>query len=109
MTSSAVSADQAAGQLLAQSVLDKAIRTGPPGWGGLTGTRELASADESSKTTYTYTIVADEIEESRHSLGRLFRVTVTVDWSDSLPGTRQNRGRMLVERSRLTYVELAEP
>lgn len=34
MSRSAYSADQAAAQLLAQSLLDKAIRMGPPDWGG---------------------------------------------------------------------------
>ncbi len=114
---SAISADQAAGQLLAQSVLDKAIRIGPPDWGGLSGSQQLASADQSSKTVFNWTVVARELPRSAldpppssSDLGVLYRVRVTVDWSNtSSPGTRQNLGRMMVERSRLSYVEQSGP
>jgi hypothetical protein len=108
MSRSAISADQAAGQLLAQAVLDAAVRVGPPGWGGTTGSREVATADASSDTVYNYTVAATELVDSRHDLGRVFRVTVTVDWSHG-ETKRQNSGRMSVRRSRLAYVELASP
>ena len=109
MSRSAYSADQAAAQLLAQALLDKAIRMGPPDWGGSTGARELASGDQSATTLYNWKVEGRELPDSVHDLGRLYRVTVTVDWSDAASGARQNNGRMLVERSRLAYVEQAGP
>lgn len=109
MSRSAYSADQAAAQLLAQSLLDKAIRMGPPDWGGGSGVQELASGDQSATTAYNWTIKGHQLPDSVHDLGRLYRVTVTVDWSNSAPGTRPANGRMLVERSRLAYVEQAGP
>lgn len=100
MASSSKGADQAAAELLAQAVLDRATRTGPPDWGGLSAGVELETAETSSSTRYVYQVQIDPLPDDTHPLGVLYRVGVQVRWSG-----RQDQGRLLVERSRLTYVE----
>ena len=106
MTSSSKGADQAAAELLAQAVLDKATRSGPPGWGGLEASVDLETADASSDTKFIYRVNPDEIPGSEHALGSLYRVEVTVSWGQTIaPESQLDRGKLWVTRSRLTYVE----
>jgi type II secretory pathway pseudopilin PulG len=110
MTSSSKTADQAAAELLAQSTLDKSIRVGPPNWGVPDGEVTLKTADASSRTEFLYRVQGEELPDSDHHLGSLYRVTVLVSWGGSLAKTeRLDQGKLWVERSRMTYVEATDP
>lgn len=106
MGSTSKSADQAAADLLAQAVLDRAARTGPPEWGGLQSGVTLRTADSSSDTEFLYRVDTRLLPGSDHPLGSLYSVTVLVSWSGSLDKQDElGRGKLWLERSRLTYVE----
>lgn len=106
MTSSSKSADQAAADLLAQAVLDRAARAGPPDWGGLQSGATLKTADSASDTEFLYRVDTGQLPGSDHPLGSLYSVTVLVSWSGSLDKQQAlGRGKLWLERSRVTYVE----
>lgn len=111
LTSSSHTADQAAADLVAQSVLDKASRSGPPDWGDFApgATIELETAENSQATRFLYKVDVRELDGSDHPLGSLYRVTVLVSWSGNLDKTSEDGGKLWVERSRLTYVESSGP
>ena len=107
MLSTSKSSDQAGAELLANSLLEKATREGPPDWGVGPGnkSRRLETGDRSQATNFFYQVDTERIDD--HDLGELFKVVVTVNWSDQEgeQSSRQGQGNLWLKRSRLLYLE----
>jgi len=103
--SSHTNADRAAASLLADSVLEKAVKEGPDDWGVGSGNlfTELETSDAVSTTRFTYQVQAQKLKEA--SLGDTYQVTVDVAWSAPDEGGRVERGKGHIQRTRTIYVE----
>ena len=105
ITASGKSSDQAAAELLAQATLEKAVRSGPPSWGGVTVDRTLQTGDASSGTVY-YSQIRTQLLPEAHPLGDLYQVSVLVSWGRSIAKEEApGRGKLWVERARLVYID----
>lgn len=105
ITASGKSSDQAAAELLAQATLEKAVRSGPPFWGGAARDQTLQTGDASSGTVY-HSRISTRLLPETHPLGDLYEVTVLVSWGRSIAKEQApGRGKLWVERSRLVYVD----
>lgn len=103
---SQMSSEQAAGTLLAENLLQTAIKAGPPDWGQtqLTGTQSVVTGDSSSGTEFQWELTPLEVESAR--LGDFYQLTVVVRWIDrSQANTGVERGRGELRRVRHVYVE----
>ncbi len=103
---SQMSAEQAAGTLLAENLLQTAVKAGPPDWGQtqLTGTSTVVTGDARSQTDFEWELTPVEVETAR--LGDFYQLTVTVRWIDrSQNNTGVERGRGELKRVRHVYIE----
>lgn len=103
---SKISNERAAAELLADQLLEKGSREGPPAWGladGQLGTL-LESEQGHENTKLTYRVDASKLEE--HRLGSLYLLQVTVNWSPT-PGVARDveRGSGTLTRDRQVYIE----
>lgn len=107
--SSQVSAEQAAADLLASTLIERAASEGPPEWG--VGEAQVFQENPASLETgnaqgseaMVFQVIPEELE--RQPLGVLYRLRVRVSWQEDSGPQNAERGRGLVERSRLVYVE----
>lgn len=100
--------DRAAAQLLAESVLERAVKSGPDPVDGLrwgVGTdklfKELKTADDSSATRFSYQISPELIRTA--PLGTIYHVTVEVVWLEEGAGPQRGTGKL--KKSRTVYIE----
>lgn len=103
---SQVTAERAAGELLAETLLQTAVNSGPPDWGqsALNGTSIAQTGDSGSTTTYTWVVTPVELESA--TLGKLFQVTVELSWHDTTQGPAGvERGSGKLKRIRQVYIE----
>jgi hypothetical protein len=102
---SKISNERAAAELLADKLLERAARRGPPDWGmesGQVGT--LLQSDEGHENMkLTYRVDPSELEN--HRLGILYLVEVTVNWSPRPGAGGSERGQGTLTRSRQVYIE----
>jgi len=105
---SQVNSDRAAAQLLAESVLDRAVKAGPEPVNGLEWGlgrdklfKELKTAEDSSSTQFSYQITPELIRTA--PLGSVYHVTVEVAWSDGRQSPERGRGAL--KKSRTVYIE----
>lgn len=103
---SKLSNERASSELLADTLIERAIRMGPPNWGlpeGQLGV--LQNAPESPDgMALTYLVKVARLE--KHRLGELHQLQVTVNWNTpSETPTGVERGRGYLVRERLVYVE----
>lgn len=112
MVSTTKSSDLTAAQLLARSVLDRAVRAGPPDWGvdftGV-GTVELYTHDKTTLTDYVYSVVPVRVTPAggTDTMGELFELRVTVSWWTDTPDAdagRQGVGKLSTELSRTVFI-----
>lgn len=107
---SQVNADRAAANLIADELLEKAVKAGPDEtrdglkWGVKADdlSRELQTADTSSGTTFTHQVDAERVESA--PLGSLYLVTVRVAWEEE-DSKNLERGKGWVKKSRAVYIE----
>ncbi len=114
LSSSGKGTDQVAAQVVAQTVLDRAVRHGPPNWGfpsgGATGKLELEIREPTTQTDFLYRVEAQRATTTADSLsmGNLYEVQVTVTWwQEEVDSSayRQGIGRTSLELSRLVFVK----
>jgi type II secretory pathway pseudopilin PulG len=111
MLSSTKTADQAAGELLCKSVMEKAKREGPDNWGladpsalGARQTADIETADRSSTTRFYYQLEVSPL--SNHAMGTLFLVMATVSWaSDGSLTSQPGVGQLWLQKSEVVYIE----
>lgn len=103
---SKIANERAAADLLADRVLERAVRMGPPDWGlapGEAGQRlQIAEGDEGKPLHYRLTGTALE----DHRLGKLFLLEVEVSWAadpNAPAGVERGRGELI--RDRHVYIE----
>lgn len=108
LSSGGKQAEQGVARRLADKVLTKAVRQGPPGWGGAgtnyEDTVELKSGRSELTTKYTYQVQVDHVRST--DLGDLKRVQVQVTWwPDATDGDnmRMDRGRLSLNVDQLVY------
>lgn len=116
ISSSAKTADLSAGRILAEKVLDRAVRHGPGpmgdwGFGGsLGGTRDITTHDQASQTTFVYSVLPSLLKEQVWSPGawrttRLYHVQVEVYWwVDDPTKSRAEMGRLSTNLSQVVEV-----
>lgn len=103
---SKISNERAAAELLADRLLEKGSRDGPPSWGladGQLGTLlECDQGHDGAKLTYR----VDTVKLEEHRLGTLYLLQVTVNWSPA-PGAARGveRGSETLIRDRQVYLE----
>lgn len=103
---SKLSNERASAELLADALVERGLRVGPPDWGlpeGQLGALQHAAVS-SDGTALSYQVVASRLE--KHRLGELHRLQVTVNWNTPSPApSGVERGRGTLVRERLVYVE----
>lgn len=105
--SSQQSNERAAALLLADSVLHRAMATGPPHWGlldGQLGQQQQLPFDPESRALLSYRLSV--VPLTKHRLGQLFVLHVLVSWKDdseAVTGVERGRGELSLERA--VYVE----
>ena len=99
--SGSVSADRAAAILMADEMLERASKAGPPDWGldTLTGTSTIAT-EVGGDNNYDWSLEASQLESS--SLGSLHKLELSLDWTNHQGGAE--RGKRSLVRSRLVYL-----
>lgn len=110
--SSQQSNERATAVLLADSVLHRAMATGPPFWGlpeGQLDQRQELPFDHDSRALLSYQLSVVPLK--KHRLGQLFILHLSVSWEGDpgeATGVERGRGELSVERA--VYVEdLEEP
>lgn len=104
---SQISSERAAAQLLADELIQAALRGGPPEWGqeSLSGTSTSQVGDAESSVKLDWTITPTELREA--PLGKLFELKIQVRWQDrsgeGAQGVERGRGELV--RVRQVYVE----
>lgn len=114
LVSSTKNSDQTTANLLARSILDRAVRQGPPDWGTggdfstAGGTATLSTNDTTSKTGFVYQVTPVRLTTpDSFGFGELYEVTVIVSWwTDSADknASREGYGRTSVEVTRTVYI-----
>ncbi len=103
---SKVANERAAADLLADRLLERAVRMGPPDWGlpeGQVGQRLESSEGDEGKPLH-YRLASTELED--HRLGKLYLLEVEVSWkADPEASTGVERGRGELIRDRQVYIE----
>ncbi len=107
LLSTAKTSTQAGAELLAKSLLDRAVRQGPPNWstGNETIAHRLELGDKQAPTTVFYRIEVQALQ--KHSMGELHQVSVTVFWDQEgqSQGYRVGQGKTWVEQTRVVYID----
>lgn len=101
---SSVANERAAGELLADRLIERAVRVGPPHWGleeGQVG-QFLDISDPLNQTVLRFQLMPTLLEQ--HRLGRLYMLRVQVAW-DETDQRRAERGRGELLRYRKVYIE----
>ena len=86
LNSSAKGNDLTAGRLLAQKVLDRAARSGPPSWGFTSITnvaQDITTHDSRTQTTFVYNLIPSSLKQDTGLPGtirELYFLEVTVTW-----------------------------
>lgn len=104
LASSVKNQDQISANILAQGLLEQAVRKGPNGKGKYSlpdQSTVLSSNDQSSRTEFSYDVTSRQIS-SASAMGTLYEVTVSVKWWDDL---RQGYGNLSTKASRTVYVK----
>lgn len=108
LASSTKSTDLTTANLLARSLLDRAVRQGPPDWGNAGnfsrdgGTIALETG-EAAATKFTYQISPVKVTNAPDpNLGQLYNVTVEVRWWD--PEQKRGMGKLSTTLSRTVYI-----
>lgn len=114
IASSTKTGDLSAGRILAEKVLDRAVRNGPSSnWGlggSLGGTRDITTRDEASHTTFIYSVTPSLLKEQVWAPGawrttRLYHVEVEVYWwVDDPTQSRVDLGRLSTNLSQVVEV-----
>jgi hypothetical protein len=102
--SSSVANERAAAELLADRLMERAVRFGPPDWGlepGQVG-QFLESPEGPNGTILRYQLMP--IRSGAHRLGTLYVLRVQVAW-DEADRARSERGRGELQRQRNVYIE----
>lgn len=102
--SSSIANERAAAELLADRLIERAVRIGPPNWGlepGQVG-QFLESSEGPQGTVLTYQLMPMKVGE--HRLGTLFCLRVQIAW-DEADAKRVERGRGELVRQRNVYIE----
>lgn len=101
--------DRAVSELLAENILDRALRIGPPTWGlddGQVG-EIVPSTDSPEGVNLTFQLKVTELEKhEEHRLGGFYHVSVEISWNgtvEEIRGVERGRGRLVRERD--VYVE----
>ena len=104
-------AHQAAGNLLAEEILEACAVAGPPDWGfdstdrsRWDGARDLTLPGEASATTFRYRLEELTLRGSSEDLGSFHELKVTVWWWGEEPTQRPDQGNLFVEGHRKVYV-----
>jgi hypothetical protein len=101
--------EQAAADLLADTLMESAVAKGPPDWGLSPGQLftenpvELESGDSKAKEHMVFQVIPQELEDAE--LGKLFRVRVRVSWQEPPGPDNVERGKGYIERMRTVYIE----
>lgn len=102
--------NQAVARRLADRVLTRAVREGPPGW-GTNGTHSgdalLKSQRDNPEVLFLYSVDLETMSTRDASVGELIRVHVTVEWwpgSQDSEGFRQGHGKLSVEADQIVYL-----
>lgn len=110
LSSGGKQANQGTAQRLADSILTRAVREGPPDW-GMNGVRhgeaELKTQNSESTTTFLYDLDTEEVKSEVASVGALNRVSVQVSWWPESSGAKQGgqgQGKMSVKLEQLVYL-----
>jgi len=108
MASGSKQADQGVARRLAEKILSRAAREGPPNWGATGASYQdsvmLTSLRSERSTEYFYQVQVDHIQSG--SLGELQRVQVQVNWwptGTDADNMRRDRGRLSVTVDQLVY------
>ena len=111
--------DLTTANLLARSILDRAVRYGPPrsagvdGWGvggdytTSGGRASMYTHDTKVKTKFVYQVIPTRLTPDKNVVGTLYDVRVIVTWWEdeaSAQAARQEFGRLSTEVSRTVYV-----
>ncbi len=112
MVSTTKSTDLTAAQLLARSVLDRAVRAGPPDWGvdfTSVGTVGLYTHDKTVMTDFVYQVVPLRLTPagSSDSMGELYEIGVTVSWWTETPDANAGHagvGKVSTQISRTVFI-----
>ncbi|MFA5504230.1 MAG: hypothetical protein WC314_03465 [Vulcanimicrobiota bacterium] len=97
-----MSEDQATGALLADEILERARRAGPPLWGqdDLTGTRTVILTSN-NEAEFVWQLRPHKVENS--DLGSYFQLEVEVSWHGEQK--TMERGRQSLVRTRFIYLD----
>lgn len=103
--------EHAAAELLADTLMETAVTTGPPGWGvGEANVLaevpipvSLETGDSQGAESMTSQVIPEPIEVS--NLGTLFRVRVRIAWHEPPGPGNVERGKGFIERVRTIYIE----
>lgn len=97
-----VAADQAAAELLADELLERAAKSGPPTWGlpDLSGTRTV-QAEVGGDSNYDWVLNITELGDS--GLGKLYKLEAQIDWTAHIDSVE--RGSRKLSRTRHVYLE----
>lgn len=100
--SASVSSDRALAELLADELMERAVKVGPPTWDldGLSGTRTV-EAEVGGSTLFDWTLTPHEMGDS--GLGKLYKLEVLIDWTAHNDGVE--RGKRNLTRVRHVYLE----
>ena len=100
--------DRAAAELLAERVLERAVKAGPDSVSGLAWGvgkkklfKELTTADNGSATRFSYQISPTLIRTA--PLGTIYQVRVEVAWTEDPGGVERGKGHL--KKSRTVYIE----
>ena len=115
MMSSVKSTDLTTASTLAQTILEHAVRQGPPEWGiggdfSTTGGRaEFYTHDTNISTKFVYQVKVDRATTPpESSMGTLYNIKVIVNWwgeEADRTSARPDLGRLSTELTRMVYVE----
>lgn len=100
--SSSVSADRASAELLADELLERSAKIGPPDWGldGLSGTRSV-EVEVGGASKFDWSLQPHDLGDS--GLGNLYKLDLRIDWRVHQDGVE--RGRRALVRTRHVYLE----
>lgn len=112
LSSGGKTAHQAVGRRLAERVLNRAVREGPPGW-GTDATMQGSSRLQTQQTTSTEFVYRVSVSPAKttsgpSALGDLLNVRVDVSWwvgADDGNGARRDQGQLSVSAEQLYYLE----
>lgn len=112
LASTTKTTDLTAGTIFAQRVMERAVRAGPPGWGGsgvtALGQTDVYTHDIDNQTTFLYRVIPAVMyspPELPLRMGTLYNIDVLVYWwVDDPDRARAGMGRLSFMTSQTVYV-----